>query len=110
RHLARIGAAGYRQVLYIDGQRIDRLFAGDLDPIDEPAHSPRPGGVLPRIAGAVADARAELGIKLVERVLGMVDHAEKRVLRDIVMEEVDGRDPQTRKNTGGKTAVIGDSG
>src|SRR5215475_6253721 len=83
-------------------------MGSDLHAIDETAHSPRPRGVLPRIADiTIACSSAEFRVKLVERIIGMVTHPKKRIRGHIVMEEVDGCDRPARKNAGWETAIIG---
>ena len=68
------------------------LMGSDLDTIDQPAHAPGPGSVLPRIAGSSACASAQFRIKLVERIAGMAIYSKERVFGYVVMKEVDGCD------------------
>src|SRR5215472_8166541 len=109
-HLPSIGTSGHCYVFDIDGKRIHRLVGGDLDAIDEPAHSPGPGSVLPRIAGSSAFSSAKFRVKLVEGIVGVAVHSEERINRYVVMEEVDGCDRAASKNTGWESAVIGNRG
>src|SRR5215510_14004432 len=81
-------------------------MGGDLNAIDETAHSPGPGGVLPRIAHIpIACSSAKFRVKLVERIQGMVSDS-KRKGSYLVVDEVDGCDRAARKNVGWETAII----
>src|SRR5215510_15204893 len=78
----------------------------DLNAIDETTHSPRPGGVLPRIAHIpIACSSAKFRVKLVERIRGMVGDSERKG-GYLVMDEVDCCYRTARKNAGRETAII----
>src|SRR5947208_3540793 len=82
-------------------------MSSDFEAINYSAYSPRPGGVLSRIVeSASAGSGAQLRVKQVKRVSGMVDLLSCGILCYVVMDEVDGCDGPTRKDGRWETTCI----